>query len=182
MSENIGCVIDIETTGLKPGVHEIIELALILHDENFIPKDSFICKIRPIHFELIDPKALEINRLDITTLKNESTPSQIRNALYQWHEEIVNGKKLLPLGHNYSFDKSFLNLFLGDYYNNIFDHHCRDTFILAQALKDRGILKTNNIKLTDLGKYFKLPEQIHRAEQDARLCLSIYKKLLTLIK
>ena len=179
---SIGCVIDIETTGLKPGIHEIIELSLLLHDENFIPLDSFICKIRPMHPEYVDPKAMEINKLSLSNLKNESTPSQIRNALCQWHEEIANNTKLIPLGHNYSFDKSFLTIFLGEYYNNIFHYHNRDTLSLAFALRDKGILKIDSLSLTSIGKYFQLPEQIHRAEQDTRLCLSIYRKLLGLIK
>jgi len=181
MNKIYGVAIDTETTGLIAGTHEIIELSLIIHDEFFLPLHTFSCKVRPMRPELADPKALEKNKLSLTELKKEAVPSQVRNALCQWHEEVLEGIKLIPLGHNYSFDKSFLQLFLGMQYNNIFNRYYRDTVILAQALKDKGKLDIENLSLHNLSKFFKCSEQIHRAEFDARLCLQIYKKLLDLI-
>lgn len=181
MNKICGVSIDTETTGLSVGTHEIIELSLVTHDRKYSPLNTFSCKIRPLHPELTDPKALEKNKLDLNDLKREATPSQVRNALCQWHEEVLDGVKLKPLGHFFSFDKAFLELFLGSQYYNIFERYYRDTAMLAQALIDKGRLKIESLSLQSLAQYFRCNDQIHRAELDARLCLQIYKKLLDLM-
>ena len=65
MNKIFGVAIDTETTGLIAGTHEIIELSLVIHDEFFLPIHTFSCKVRPMHPELADPKALEKNRLSL---------------------------------------------------------------------------------------------------------------------
>lgn len=179
----IGAVIDVETTGLIAGVHEIIDITFIIHDDEFKPVDKFTTKIRPMRPELAEPEALLKNGLKLHELKNEPTPAQIRNAFSLWHEEIIQNKKILPLGHNFSFDKRFIEIFFGQYYNEYFHYKFRDTYILAQALKDSGLLNlSSSLSLEGLCEYFKIPQIPHTSKGDAYATLILYRKMINFMK
>ena len=181
--EQIGVSIDVETTGLLAGVHEIVEITLVLHDKNFKPLERFITQIKPMRPELAEPEALITNGLKLHELKDAATPAQVRNAFSQWHEEIVQNKQLFPLGHNYgSFDKRFLEIFFGRFYSDYFYYKNRDTFVLAQALKDCGLLEIDqSLSLENLCEYFKIPHRAHTSYGDAIATLILYRKLIKLI-
>jgi len=184
LSDYIGAAVDLETTGLLAGVHEIAELTVLLHDDSFKPLDRFHTQIRPMRPEIAEPDALIKNGLKLHELKEAATPPQVRNAFFQWHQEVAEGKKLFPLGHNYgSFDKGFLRAFLGDYYDDYFHYKNRDTFSLAQGLKDSGLLELDqSLSLENLCEHFKVPHVSHRSHGDAIATLMLYRKLINLIK
>lgn len=184
MSDYIGSTVDLETTGLLAGVHEIGELTILLHDDKFKPLDKFTTHIKPMRPELADPQALAINGLKLHELKEAATPPQVRNAFFQWHQEVAEGKKLFPMGHNYGgFDKGFLRVFLGDYYDDYFHYKHRDTFSLAQGLKDGGLLDLEqNLSLEKMCEHFHIPYVGHRSYDDAVSTLILYRKLISLIK
>ena len=175
----ISASIDIETTGLQAGTHEIVELAVITI-ENEKPKDSFVTNIRPMRPELAEPKALAINNLSLEELKKAPTPQQVRNTFFSWHEEVTGNSLLTPLGHNYLFDNKFLVIFFGDYYNSIFHYHYDDTMILARALKKKGYLKIKSCSLTSLCKFFNIKTKAHTAEGDALAVIQLHNQLLQL--
>lgn len=179
----IGASIDIETTGFKAGVQEIVEVSIILHDEKFMPKDSFTTKIRPMRPELAAPQAMIVNGLSLASLKTEATPAQVRNAFFQWHEEIAEGKTIIPLGHNFAFDQRFLEIFFGSFYNEIFYYKFRDTFVFAKGMKDSGLLETvQSLKLASMCKHFDIPHKAHSAYGDAMATLLLYRKLVSIVK
>jgi len=182
--KQIGAAIDIETTGLTAGVHEIVEITIILHDEKFIPLEKFTSQIRPMKPELAEEKAIEVNNLNLTKLKDAPTPPMVRNAFFQWHEEIVKNKQIFPLGQNYGgFDKGFIKLFFGHFYDDYFYYKNRDTFALAQALKDCGLLNLDqSLSLENLCKCFNISYDSHTSYGDALATLTLYKKLINLIK
>ncbi len=184
MGKYINAAIDVETTGLVAGKHEIVEICVLLHDDDFHPIDRFVSKIRPLRPDLADPKAMEVNGLSLTALKGEATPSQVRNALNQWHEEVCDNKKIIPLGQNYAFDKGFLELFLGKetFYPSMFHYHYRDTMLLAKGLQDSGLLRLDYINLKSMCKHFNVRCDSHTAYGDASATLQIYRKLLDMIR
>ena len=54
--------LDIETTGRHPGIHELLEIGVVVtRGDNLALIDSFEVKVRPEHFELAEPEALAIN-------------------------------------------------------------------------------------------------------------------------
>ena len=89
-------VIDVETTGLNPNIHEIIEVAIVTKDE------SYHAKVIPMNIEHASPKALEINGYNEKDWYG-AVPAKdvaIRTA------KMLDGKTII--GHNPSFDMSFL--------------------------------------------------------------------------
>jgi DNA polymerase III epsilon subunit-like protein len=57
--------IDLETTGLNPYTHEIIEIGCLIAKQNengeWIPTDEFEFKVKPEHIETAQQDALRIN-------------------------------------------------------------------------------------------------------------------------
>jgi len=55
-------IVDLETTGLDPKKHEIIEVGAVVFDAHtFVVERELDFKIRPTHIETADPVALKIN-------------------------------------------------------------------------------------------------------------------------
>ena len=183
MARIVGASIDVETTGLISGVHEIVEMSIILHNEKFMPMERFTTAIKPMHPERADMDALLANGLSLVELKTAPTPPQIRNAFFQWHQDVAQGRRIIPLGHNFSFDKSFLKLFFGDYYDEYFYYKNRDTFTAAQLLKDCGLLDPGqSLSLGKLCEEFKIPHVAHTSHGDAIATLILYRKLMALTR
>jgi len=183
--------IDVETTGLQAGNHEIVELSIILFNpileqgkvtKKFEITDSFTTKIRPMRPEVTDPKAMKINGLRLEDLKEKPTPQQIRNTFFNWHEEVTHNALITPLGHNFCFDQGFLKVFFGSYYPDIFSHKYHDTRSVAQSLRFLGkIPKTQSCKLEELCKYFEIKHKAHTAKGDALATIKLYEHLLELV-
>lgn len=177
--------IDLETTGLEAGLHEIIEISVVVYVIHFYEselllkiEDSFTSKIRPMKPEFADPKALEVNGLDLNELKNEPTPQEVRNAFYSWHEEVLHSDVIQSLGHGFAFDDRFLRIFFGPMYNNIFKRAFIDTKVIAEYLRVKGEIDLESLSLKSLCDYFNIKHGNHRAEGDAKCTIKVYEKLL----
>ena len=57
---------DLETTGLEPAVHDIIEIAIIPLNSDFSRSElpEFVARIKAVHPENADPDSLRINGLN----------------------------------------------------------------------------------------------------------------------
>lgn len=88
--------IDVETTGLTPGFHEIIEICIVT------PKYSYHKKIKPIQIGRIDEKAISINGYKpsewIHAIDAKIAASEIADLL----------KGHIIVGHNPRFDIEFI--------------------------------------------------------------------------
>lgn len=186
-NEIVRAAVDVETTGLTSGVHEIIQLSVTHFDADFEPTGvRFHAYIQALKPELADPKALEVNGLDLEELtKIAPTPAQARMSLINWKKEMFGEEaKIKPLGHNYAgFDKLFLEVFLNTWYQEIFHYHITDTNLIARFLKDVGILKSEKTSLTKLCEFFGISYvNAHDAYADSLLTLKVYKELIKLVK
>jgi len=178
----IKACIDTETTGLIAGVNEIIQIAVVIMDDDFKFVDKFVSLVKPMHEGNINLDALKVNRIKMDDLLSAPTPLQVRNAFFQWHEEVHDSMMIEPLGHNYMFDRDFLKIFFGnDLYAEKFYYKTRDTFTLAQALIDRGSLDVGSTSLIGLCEHFDIPIKAHNALGDVLATMNLYRKLLEVI-
>lgn len=179
----IPAAIDVETTGLYPSKHDIIEIAVVAYDPKTLQPTSqrFHRYIYPERIDNIDPYALSLNKIDISEIPKYCTQEEIKKELLRWISEQGTGKvKLKPIGHNYiTFDILFLKEWLGEEtYDNYFHYRATDTCQIARLLKEAYILPVQSCSLKALCEYYDIPEPPHGALEDTLITLDIYACLL----
>jgi DNA polymerase III subunit epsilon len=157
---------DVETTGMSPAFgHRICELALVQWQENKVVATfhSLINPSRPI-----SPAASVVNSI---------TDSMVEKAPY-FHElagDILRFiKETIVVGHNVSFDLSFLNSHLRNIDLPEVDNTVLDTLALA-----RRCYNFPSNSLGNIAKILTLPIQSrHRALDDAILTKEIFVRFM----
>ena len=100
--------IDIETSGLDPDFHEILEIACIKIEPNG-KKQTYYTKIHPMNIEIANTKALEINGYNPKDWRDASYPPEVAEKL----ETFLSGAMLI--GHNIKFDVAFISELLSNH-------------------------------------------------------------------
>lgn len=142
MNGNILCAVDAETTGTLAGYHEIIQIACVPLNQHFEPHPDmkfFYLNMMPDFPERMEKEAVRKHGLSIESL--EGAPSQEQGiALFEeWHRnlELPFGKKLVPLAHNWGFERGLLISWLGmAAFNDLWHYHPRDTMAMAASIND----------------------------------------------
>lgn len=166
--------IDLETTGLNPLEHEIVEMACLVADgQTFEVSKKYIKKVKPEHIETATPEALKIFGYSPEAWENARSAKEILQE--------VNG--LAPggmlAGWNVSFDWWFLEMgFKKVGITSQFDYHLVDVMSIAYAKlwKEKEI---EQMGLRKIAPYFgiKLGEE-HGALEDITATYEIFRKLM----
>lgn len=144
-NENLCCVIDCETTGLDATLHDMWQLCILPLTSEFKPHPKFlpfeiIMKLR--RPENYDRENKYLNHKMITKAQIEGIDSDRAVDMFgTWYGKLglKERKKILPLGQNYPFDRSFLINWMGiNSYEFFFDYHFRDTCVVANYMNDRA--------------------------------------------
>ena len=169
--------VDLETTGLKPDRHEIIEFAAIrtfVSEGNIYVNSQVSFKVQPSY--PIDPFVAKLNGYNFEEWERESVSLDValggifdlmRDA---WHA-----------GSNPKFDEEFLKNAARDFnweYPKISSYHLIDVSVLAFPLFLEG--KVEKLKQEKLGEYLGIQGGGHRALTDAKQCMEIFAKLNSL--
>ena len=143
LNNNILAAVDVETTGTEFGWHEIIQIAVVPLDRHCKPDDSlgfFYRNVAPTYPDRQGKEAKAKHGLNAHEFA-ELYPSQQDSAglLDDWFMGLglPFGKRLVPLAHNYGFERGMLALWLGQsLFDNIFQSHARDTMALGTMIND----------------------------------------------
>ncbi len=179
--------IDVETTGLNPDVHGLVEVGYIIEiDGEEIEKEVF--KINPLTYSReveIDSKALEINGKSLYDLKSYEDSNRVLELfLYSIGKHIDKTDKkdkFVIKGYNVGFDINFLMAWFkdcnNDYFGAWFSYKEIDVFALVKVLKDQNMFETENDKLLTICKHFDIGLNAHNALDD----IVATKKLYTIL-
>lgn len=166
--------LDLETTGLDPEIHEIIEVAAIQVDaESLIELDVLHLRVKPERIGDANVHALVMNGFDMEVWE-DALP--LADALKQL-SPVLEGAILA--GHNVAFDRDFLDAAYAS--SGVprpkMDHHTLDTASLAWSLYTDGVIKSLSLASVceALGVDGGTP---HRALHDVRRPLAVARKLL----
>lgn len=189
---NLLCAIDTETTGLKPGHHEILDLCILPLGLDLKPSKQFRMfniKIKPEHPERTDPEAHRMN----SDLMRECLIHGIDrwaavDMLSTWFKKLnlPERKKIVPLGSNYQHDRAFIQEFLGGFYSydEFFRSDCRDCMLMALMVNDQYDWHSDKIPFpkTKLGYLATTlgieANNAHTALGDCLTSAEVYKRLL----
>jgi len=181
---------DIETGGLTLGRDEILEIGFLLvkltrTDKvwSYVVEDKLHTLLRPNNPNRVMDSALKVNRLDMEVLSKAPNYFEVKRHIKDWVEEF-DVYKMEVLGHNYGgFDKGFLELFLGSYYNIMFDYNDENTYAIAKALQTVGVIpKEIGCHLENLSEYFEIIHKSHTAIDDCYATLQVYVAMLNILE
>jgi len=187
------CAIDCETTGLIAGFHDIIQICFLPLDSRCDPSTEYLpfdLKLIPRRKENIDPKALRINRSHISDILLSGVDPDIGADLFDdWFDslKLPEGKRIMPLAHNWPFDSAFIIDWMGWLnFNFRIDGRFRDTMAIASYYNDVADIYNEQypypkVTLRYIASQMEIlvdESRTHDAIYDCVLTAEIYKKLL----
>lgn len=192
------CAIDVETTGVDSYFDTIWQIAIVPLDFEFNPMRH----IQPFYL-IIQPENIDHINYDSETMQklkpkirnavvNGYTPDGAIGLFYQWFDNLKmpvnkfgNLKKLMPLGHNYAFDKAFISKWLSaETYDQFFDYHFRDTMQSALLMNDIAASRGNKVPFSKVTLSWLCKElnvenaDAHDALHDCVATAQVYQRLV----
>lgn len=174
--------VDVETTGLQPGFHEMIDIGIVMTDLDGIELDEFFIRIQPEHPERTDDGARAVNAFDEDRWRQlgAASPADAVRRIGEFHTRIANNRSVLMVAFNSHFDAAFLDhLFrtAGGEWRDLYHYFILDLPSMAWSLDVRGL--TGQSVAAALG----IEDEPHVAElhtgiTGARLNARIYRALL----
>ncbi len=103
--------IDVETTGLVPGYHEMIDIGIVMTDLDGSEKDSLFIRILPQHPERTEEDARAVNAFDEQRWRELGAlpVSRAIDRIVSFHKKVAGEKSVLMVAYNSHFDAAFLD-------------------------------------------------------------------------
>jgi len=183
--------VDVETTGRVAGYHEIVQIAVVPLTSEIVPVPDvtpFYMDVAPERPERFEPEARMVNGLDLQYLLNNCPdPWQAADLFDDWFTnlKLPLGKRLVPLAHNWAFERGFLIHWLGiESFGQFFDPHPRDAMLFALSINDAAVyhgkpIPFNYVRLGYLCQVYGIEvEDAHDALCDALCEAKLYRAML----
>jgi DNA polymerase III epsilon subunit-like protein len=160
--------IDIETTGLTAGYHQIIEIAIITEHNGAI--DVYCTRIKPNDIHRADKKALQINGYNEIEWIDAPYDYEVVDQI----AEKLNGCTLV--GHNVQFDHEFIEDLCWRHKVKL---NCKHRMIDTVTLAHEHLYFVRSHSLDSIREFFGMSSYgSHRALKDCHDMRLIYYKLL----
>lgn len=197
LNGNLLCSVDTETTGLRPGWHDLIQIAVLPLNGNLDPiLEPFNITMLPEHPDNISSRAMKVNKIKLSEVTLDKWDGQ--TLFESWYDKTVTGngfKKITMLGQNMNFDIPFIKEWMDYDMDNpgksnaesFFDtRNVRDTKRVAEFLNDLAYFNSEpfpfaKTTLRYLCNVFGIDsEGAHDALVDAINTAKVYRRLLSL--
>jgi len=164
---------DVETTGLDPIKHDIVQLAFLIEiDGKIIESKNML--MQPFNYNAIDQQALERQNRTLEEIKTYPVPRQVYQELISILEKYVDrydtSDKFHNGGYNSKFDMEFLKQYFiknGDsFFGSWFNYRSIDPLNLLHLLDGIGHVSLPDYKLETVCKHYKIPLKAHDALSD----------------
>jgi DNA polymerase-3 subunit alpha (Gram-positive type) len=167
--------IDVETSGLNPDIHEIIEIGCLIVAESesgYTIENELEIKVAMTRPELAEATALRVNGYDPAAWMFAYTMPQALEMLNKHAKDCV------FIAHNACFDWQFVEKAYRDAkMEHPFHYHKLDTLSIAYA-KLKGT-DAKHLSLRSLCQRFAVTnEKAHTALADCRATFEVFKKLM----
>lgn len=171
-------IIDLETTGLDPLKHEIIEVGIVLCDSappfgNIVSTVDF--KVKPEHPETGEPKAFEVNGYSAKKWKDACSLKEAMEAVAMHCEGYT------MMSFNISFDYGFLSAaFNQTGVRETMTRHKLDLLTLAWAHIPQHKVSSWKLKFVCAALGIEPEPAVHRGANGAMKAYEVYKKLASM--
>ena len=104
-------IIDVETTGLVPGYHEMIDLGLVMTDLDGRVVDSLFIRVQPDHPERTSEGARRVNGFDPAKWRQHGAlgSGATVDTIVAFHRRVAGTRPVLLVAFNSQFDAAFLD-------------------------------------------------------------------------
>jgi DNA polymerase III epsilon subunit-like protein len=188
IDEKVIVFVDIETTGLDPDKHGVIEFGAVICDPAVGFRHGLQTLVNPGRNIAVSPKALEVNGISEADFRAAGVPGygdfalQLQNLGARANN--TGGKPIIG-GWNVHFDYGFIRKAAPDTVRSAFDYHLADAWAIANLLGDmhalnaecyssRGAIILENVA-TQFGVDVSMIQgERHRAMYDAELAARTY--------
>jgi oligoribonuclease (3'-5' exoribonuclease) len=141
-------IVDVETTGLDPNHHEMIDAGLIYTDLEGRELGRQYVKIMPTHPDRISDGARAVNGFDVEYWRANGaiTEAEAVAKIVEFHRRMAGERTMLFTAYNVWFDRAFMTALLaehGEDFRTLYHYHVLDIPSIAwgQGLpKLRGVL------------------------------------------
>jgi DNA polymerase III alpha subunit (gram-positive type) len=174
--------VDVETTGLIPGHHEMIDIGIVMTDLDGIELGELFLRIQPEHPERTDDGARAVNAFDVDRWRELGAASQ-HEAIEQilvFHKEIADDRNVLMVAFNSHFDTAFLDhLFRSQdrSWRELYHYFVLDIPSMAWNLGFHGLTGSSISGMLNIDDEPHVAE-LHTGITGARLNARIYRGLL----
>lgn len=176
--------IDVETTGLVPGYHEMIDIGIVMTDLDGKELGELFLRIQPDHPERTQEGARAVNAFDDTRWRElGALPAEVAiNRIVDFHQGIAGDRSVLMIAFNSHFDAAFLDhLFRSRErsWRELYHYFILDLPSMAWSRGIRGLTGSSISGTLGVDDEPHVA-QLHTGITGARLNARIYRALLTI--
>jgi DNA polymerase III alpha subunit (gram-positive type) len=190
LNNDLMCVIDCETTGKRPGIHDIFEVCILPLDAQLKPVKHitpFACHLKLRRPDSVDPEVYKKNKTRICDAQIRGLDPDFAADLFEeWFQNLglTPGKMIVPLAHNWPHDRGFIIDWLGwETFEQRFSPMYRDAMTAALFVNDSADhhnerIPFPHVRLQYLAKLLSVPnDSPHEAISDCVATAAVYHKM-----
>jgi DNA polymerase III epsilon subunit-like protein len=180
-STPILALIDVETTGLDPEKHEMIDIGAIYIEADGRELGRFHARINPMHPERADPGALAVNGFSAERWRSLQaiSSSEAARRFEEFHRNTARDRRVVFTAFNVWFDQSFVSRWLareGRSWRQWYYYQVLDLPSMAWARGVRGLTGSEIARSLSIDEETRDPMQ-HTGASGVDFNLAVYRAL-----